>query len=55
MIRILRVRRRIAGLGRDVFSNCTITKEDFKTVEAAREYYQRMYDGQILLDYETVE
>nr|DAG76820.1 MAG TPA: hypothetical protein [Caudoviricetes sp.] len=55
MIRILRVRRRIAGLGRNVFSNCTITKENFKTVEAARKYYQRMYVEPILLDYETIE
>lgn len=55
MIRILRVRRRIAGLGRDVFSNCTITKEEFKTAEAAREYYQRLYTKPILLDYETIE
>ena len=55
MIRILRVRKKIAGLGRDVYSSCTVFKAEFKTVEKAREYYEKRYNGTILFDYETVE
>ena len=55
MIRILRVRRKIAGLGRNVYSRCTVFKAEFKTVEAARKYYEKRYIGAILFDYETVE
>lgn len=55
MIRIIRVRKKIAGLGRNVYSSCTVFKAEFKTIEAAREYYEKRYDGIILFDYETVE
>ena len=55
MIRIIRVRRKIAGPERNVYSSCTIFKAEFKTIEAAREYYEKRYTGTILFDYETVE
>ena len=55
MIRILRVRKKIAGLGRNVYSTCSPFKTEFKTVEEAREYYENLYNGTILFDYETVE
>lgn len=55
MIRILRVRKKVAGLGRNVYSSCTVFKAEFKTAEAAREYYEKKYLGSILLDYETIE
>lgn len=55
MIRIIRVRKKIAGLGRDVYSTCRPYKTEFKTVEEAREYYENLYNGIILFDYETVE
>lgn len=55
MIRILRVRKKIPGLGRNVYSVCSLFKTEFKTVEKAREYYEKRYIGIILFDYETVE
>lgn len=55
MIRVLRARKKIAGLGRNVYSACTLIRTEFKTVEEAREYYQRMYTKPILLDYEIIE
>lgn len=55
MIRVLRVRRKIDGLGRNVYSACPVYKEEFKTPEEARDYYQEIYKCKILLDYETIE
>jgi hypothetical protein len=56
MIRVLRVRRKIDGLGRNVYSARPVYKEKFKTPEEAREYYENLYYGsKILLDYETAE
>lgn len=56
MIRVLRVRRKIDGLGRNVYSACPVYKDEFKTLEEAREYYENLYyNSKILLDYETVE
>ena len=55
MIRIIRVRKKIAGLGRNVYSTCRPYKTEFKTVEEARKYYENLYNGTILFDYETFE
>ena len=55
MIRILRVRKKIAGLGGNVYSTCHPYKTEFKTVEEARKYYENLYNGTILFDYETFE
>lgn len=55
MIRVLRVRRKIDGLGRNVYSACPMYKDEFKTPEEARKYYENLYYGKILLDYETAE
>ena len=56
MIRVLRVRRKIDGLGRNVYSACPVYKDEFKTLEEAREYYENLYyDSKILLDYGTIE
>lgn len=56
MIRVLRVRRKIDGLGRNVYSARPVYKEEFKTPEEARDYYENLYyNSKILLDYETVE
>ena len=55
MIRILRVRKKIAGLGRNVYSTCSPYKTKFETVEKARKYYENLYGGTILFDYETFE
>lgn len=55
MIRILRARKKIAGPGRNVYSACILFKTEFKTVEKAREYYEKRYNGTILFDYETIE
>lgn len=54
MIQVLRVRRKLDGLGRSVYSSCPVYREKFKTLEEAREYYENLYYGsKILLDYET--
>lgn len=56
MIRVLRVRRKIDGLGRSAYTVCLMYKDEFKTPEEAREYYENLYYGRkILLDYETIE
>lgn len=55
MVRVLRARKKTAGLRRDVYSACTLIRTEFKTVEEAREYYENLYDGIILFDYETIE
>lgn len=53
MIHVLRVRCFDEEI--EKWQTLLLFKDEFETAEEARDHYQKLYNGKILLDYETVK